>query len=97
MIIEKIRENGKYTAAICAAPTVLHAIGGLEGKTVTSFPGVRDKLTGADYSEERVVVDGKLITSRSPGTAMEFAFKILEILEGKDVADSVNQGVLARL
>lgn len=96
-IIEKIRGNGKYTAAICAAPTVLHALGGLEGKRVTSFPGVREKLTGVDYSEERVVVDGNLITSRSPGTAMEFAFKLLEILEGREKADSVNQGVLARL
>jgi len=44
-----------------------------------------------------VVVDGTIITSRSPGTAMEFAMKLLELLQGREVMEQVNQGVMGRL
>ncbi len=50
-----------------------------------------------EYSEERVVVDGRIITSRSPGTALEFALKLVEILFDRERMDSVNSGVMARL
>lgn len=64
---------------------------------MTSFPTVKDELPETHYSEERVVVDGTIITSRSPGTAMEFAMKLLELLQGREVMEQVNQGVMARL
>lgn len=86
----------KWVAAICAAPLVLHHVGLLAGRRATSHPAVSGALTGVVYVEERVVVDGKMITSRGAGTAMEFAFKLVELIRGTDVAEEVNRGVLAR-
>ncbi len=67
----------------------------LDGKRATSFPAVRDKLeaVGVDYQESPVVRDGKLITSRGPGTAMDFALELVEILEGKAARDKVESGL----
>jgi protein deglycase len=96
-LIERLRARNKITAAICAAPTVLSACGVLEGKRVTSHPGVRAQLAAGQIVDDRVVVDGPVITSQSAGTAMEFAFKLVELLCGRDKAAEVNQGVLARL
>jgi 4-methyl-5(b-hydroxyethyl)-thiazole monophosphate biosynthesis len=86
-------------AAICAAPTILAAYGLLAGKTVTSHPSVRDEIrkVAGTVSEERVVVDGDLITSQAAGTAMEFAFRLVEYLCGLAKVAEVNQGVCARL
>ncbi|HLA51072.1 MAG TPA: DJ-1/PfpI family protein, partial [Thermodesulfobacteriota bacterium] len=83
--------------AICAAPTVLSAIGITAGRTITSHPTVRTKLQREKLSEERVVVDGNIITSQGPGTAIEFAFKLVEVLFGKEKVLEVNKGVLARI
>ncbi|MBI4714471.1 MAG: DJ-1/PfpI family protein, partial [Nitrospirae bacterium] len=89
--------KGKDTAAICAAPTVLSAVGLLKGKRVTSHPSVQKDLTETKYSEDRVVADGPVITSRSPGTAMEFAMALVERLCGREKMEEINRGVLARL
>ena len=96
-LVEHHDEQGKYIAAICAAPTVLAEIGVTEGKKITSHPSVKAEFHHEKYSEKRVVVDGNLITSRAPGTAMEFAFKLVEILCGKEKVAEVNAGVLAEL
>lgn len=92
-VISALQEQaaaGKYTAAICAAPMALHAAGLLEGKRVTSFPGVIDDLSGTHHcSDERVVVDGGVITSKGPGTAMDFALTLVELLAGKTKRDAV--------
>ena len=58
---------------------------------------MKDKLGEAIYKDDRVVVDGRLITSQGPGTAMEFALALVEFLAGKEKMLEVNQGVLARL
>lgn len=92
-VISALQEQaaaGKYTAAICAAPMALHAAGLLEGKQATSFPGVIDALPGTHhYSDEKVVVDGRVITSKGPGTAMDFALTLVELLAGKTRRDAV--------
>jgi putative intracellular protease/amidase len=90
-------QSRKQVAAICAAPIILHSAGILKNTVVTSHPSVKDQLNDIEYSEERVVVDGNIVTSRSPGTALEFALKLVEILFGRDRMDTVNQGVMARL
>lgn len=97
-IIETFRARHRPIAAICAAPTILAAYGLLTGKTATSHPSVRDEIAkvAGHVSEERVVVDGDLITSQAAGTAMEFAFKLVEYLCGPDVVAEVNEGVRAR-
>lgn len=93
--VQDLYSKGKFVTAICAAPKVLSAIGLTEGRTITSHPSVRSEIKGK-LTEERVVVDGNMITSQGPGTAMEFAFKLVEILFGPEKAEEVNKGVLAR-
>ena len=96
-LIQKLHEEHKLIAAICAAPLVLQSAGILKDNTITSHPSVEEKLNAINYSQERVVVDGNIITSRSPGTAMEFAMKLVELLFGKERMEVVNKGVLAKL
>ncbi|WP_455209529.1 DJ-1 family glyoxalase III [Kaarinaea lacus] len=90
-LLAKMAENDKFTAAICAAPKVLASTGLLSGKRATGFPGVLEKLDlpTTDIVENAVVVDGKVITSRGPGTAMDFALQLIELLSGKDKRNSV--------
>ncbi|NQU10094.1 DJ-1/PfpI family protein [bacterium] len=97
--IAALQAQGKPLAAICAAPSVLAAYGALDGRQATSHPSVRDAVATRSraYSEERVVVDGPVVTSRAAGTAMEFAFKLVELLCGPAKVAEVNQGVLGRL
>ncbi len=76
---------GKYVAAICAAPSVLIKAGVLQGRKATVSPSGKDQVTAcAEFSSDRVVVDRNLITSRSPGTALEFALKLVEVLMGRE-------------
>jgi len=92
-LLKKMADTDRYTAAICAAPKVLAGTGLLEGKKVTSFPGTLDAFDGLDYRTDPVVQDGKLITSRGPGTAMDFALTLIENLVGKDRRDEVEAGL----
>ena len=96
-LLKAMHAEGKLIAAICAAPVVLHSLGFLDNRSATSHPSVKERLHGTRYSENRVEVDGNIITSRSPGTALEFALKLVEILFGMDRVDTVNKGVLARV
>ncbi|MBI3562926.1 MAG: DJ-1/PfpI family protein [Gammaproteobacteria bacterium] len=83
-LLKKMARQGKYTAAICAAPKALARAGLLTGKRVTSFPGSLDEvLDSVQYLEQAVVIDGKVITSRGPGTAMEFALVLIEQVLGR--------------
>lgn len=89
-MLKSMAGAGKYTAAICAAPMALHAAGLLEGKRATSFPGVLDRLPGTHtYLNDKVVTDGKIVTSKGPGTAMDFALTLVELLIGKPRRDAV--------
>ncbi len=86
--VQEMARSGKHTCAICAAPTVLKAAGVADGKAVTSHPIVQEEMKGLDYREDRVVVDGTVVTSRGAGTAMEFALELVRILAGPEKADS---------
>lgn len=92
-IIKAFHEN-KYIAAICAAPSILGLAGVLDGKTAVCYPGYELKLVGAAIGKQNVVVDGRIVTSKGPGTAGEFAFKLLEILQGVAVYTEVKKGML---
>jgi len=96
-LLRRLADSGRFTAAICAAPKVLAAAGLLDGRTATSFPGFLDpeRTPGLELSEAPVVEDGPVITSRGPGTAMDFALALVERLEGRNARDSV-EGRLQR-
>lgn len=96
-ILKEAAAKERYISAICAAPSILASAGFLNGKKATSHPSVRERMGGTDYSEARVVVDGRWVTSRAPGTAMEFAFELVRLLVGEEKVKEVNQGVMARL
>ncbi len=95
-LLKHMAEQGKYTAAICAAPKVLASAGLLQGKQATSYPGVIDgmKLTDTRYVDQAVVSDGKVITSRGPGTAMDFALVLIEKLVGKEQRNAVEAALI---
>ncbi len=95
-LLHKMAGADKYVAAICAAPRVLGNAGLLDGKQATSYPGHVDKmdLPGVTYLETPVVQDGKVITSRGPGTAMDFTLALIEILVGKEKRDQVEAGLV---
>ncbi|HET6370504.1 MAG TPA: DJ-1 family glyoxalase III [Nitrospiria bacterium] len=98
-ILSGMIEKGKYVGAICAAPSILAARGVLAGRAATSHPSVEAKVREgkADYRTDRVVSDGRFLTSRSPGTAMEFAFTLVELLVGSEKAKEINGSVMAKL
>ena len=94
-LLKQTASDDKYIAAICAAPKVLAKAGVLAGKQVTCYPGFLGNMDLPDtrLSNAAVVVDGKIITSRGPGTAMDFALELIQILLGKAKRDEVELGL----
>jgi 4-methyl-5(b-hydroxyethyl)-thiazole monophosphate biosynthesis len=84
----------KYVAAICAAPMVLATAGLLDGKRATCYPTCLDSYPSVDLQTAAIVEDGHLITSRGPGTAMDFALLLAERLVGKSKRDEVEAGLV---
>ena len=92
-LLQQMAQQGKYIAAICAAPSVLAASGLLDGKQATSFPGALDPFPKVKQQHAALVEDGKFITSRGPGTAMDFALTLVERLAGKTKRQEVEAGL----
>lgn len=90
-LLTRMAADNKFTAAICAAPRVLATAGLLNGKCATSYPGSLDgfPVENMQYLTSPVVIDGKIVTSRGPGTAMDFVLELIELLEGKERRQSV--------
>ncbi len=95
-IIREFAKKGKLVSAICAAPSVLGAAGLLEGKKATSYPGFEDKLTGAATSEDAVITDGNIITSRGMGTAIDFSLAIISYLKDAETAAELSKKIIYR-
>lgn len=92
--VQKQNKENKLIAAICAGPIVFGKAGIIDGKNITSYPGFDDHLQGCRYLTDAVVVDGNIITSRGPATAMAFAYKLLEVLGYGDEAKRISEAML---
>ncbi len=97
-MLKRQLEEGRAIGAICAAPaTVLDRHGLTEGKNITCHPVCQQAVKKASLSQDRVVRDGLLVTSQAPGTALEFALHLVEMLLGREKMLEVNKGVMARI
>ena len=85
-----------FVCAICAAPSILGRMGILMGRKATCFPGFEDQLLDAEVSSDKVVVDGKIITAKGAGCALDFGFAIVEQFEDKQTADRVAASMQCR-
>lgn len=92
-LAQRMTQQDKYVAAICAAPSVLAAAGLLDGKQATSFPGALTAFPKVKQQHAAIVEDGKIITSRGPGTAMDFALTLVERLAGPAKRQEVEAGL----
>ena len=95
----RVHESGGICAAICAAPAfTLAKFGLLDGRTATCYPSFEKEFdSSTKASEDRVVVDGNIVTSRGPGTSLEFSLKLAGILAGPAAADELQDQMLVRI
>jgi len=95
-MIRATQESGGYLAAICAAPMILGYSGFLVGKTVTFYPGFDKFMIGATRDEsKKVITDGKVITARGMGAAVDFGAALIAALKGDEAAEKVMKNIRA--
>ena len=93
-LLTRANNENKHITAICAAPSILGKMGILKGKTACCFPSFENELIGANVVFDDVVCDNNIITSRGAGTAHKLAFKIVEILKGKDESEKLRNSMV---
>lgn len=91
-LVKELYANNRMIAAICAAPTVLFDAGILEGKQYTAHFSTKDELQNIQ-EDQAVVIDKNLITSQGAGTALPFAFAIVEALLGHEIANKIKADI----
>ena len=96
-VVRYAYENGKYTAAICAGPTVLSDLGICDGKNATCYPGCEDGMGKAIMADNAsAVIDGKVITGTSAGCAVPFGLALISVLKGQEEADRIAKQIVIR-
>lgn len=93
-LLRRMHESGRFVGAVCAAPKVLARSGILKGLQATAYPGVLQAEQHPDITGQAVTRDGTVITSRSAGTAMDFALALIEALEGRDRREAVEKSLV---
>ena len=93
-VLKSFDRKGKWITAICAAPLVLLEAGILAGRKTTSYPAEKGSFPAESYQDENIVQDGHIITSRGVGTAVDFALRLVEILQGKHNRDQLADRIL---
>jgi 4-methyl-5(b-hydroxyethyl)-thiazole monophosphate biosynthesis len=93
-LLQKMAADGRYVCAICAAPSVLASAGLLDGKRATSYPCALDEFPNVQQQTTAIVEDAHLITSRGPGTAIDFSLTLLERLTGKAKREEVEAALV---
>lgn len=92
-LITRFAEQNKPIAAICAAPMILGKMGLLKGKKATCYPAFEQYLEGAQFTGAQVEKDGNIITGIGPGSAMEFALAVVELLLSKDKVQELKEAM----
>ncbi|WP_294587393.1 DJ-1 family glyoxalase III [uncultured Bacteroides sp.] len=95
-LILHFASQSKPIAAICAAPMILGKLGLLKGKKATCYPGFEQYLEGAECTGNPVERTGNIITGKGPGSAMEFALTIVELLQGKEKVQELKEAMCVR-
>lgn len=85
-IAKKFYLDNKLVFAICGAPLILEKAGILENKKYTCIPSVTSMIKSGSRINDKVVVDGNIITSMALGTSMDAALKLVEIIKSKEKA-----------
>lgn len=85
-ILHEMNEKGKYICAMCAAPIVLEKANLLIDKNYTAYMGYDQKIKQGHYLQDKVVIDGNIVTSRGPATSYAFAYKLVDLLGGDSLA-----------
>lgn len=91
--VQQFARQNKWLTAICAAPTILAQLDLMQGKKGICHPGFQQKLTGAELCHQDYVQDGMILTGRAMGASIPFGLKLLELLEGKEIAQKVAQAI----
>ena len=94
--IEDAVKNDAYVCAICAAPMILGKLGLVRGKNAVCYPGFEEYLDGATVPDEKVVRDGKIITAKGMGAAIEFGLAIVAVLKDEKTADSLAVATISK-
>ena len=92
--IDYCTANDLYIGATCAAPSILGHKGLLKGKKATCYTGFEQELTGAEVLDEPAVIDGKIITARGAGVAVDFGLKLVEALVSKEKSEKMGEALL---
>lgn len=87
-------EQGKFVTAICAAPTILAKLHITDGKHATVYPGMESEMGTAMMEDINAIRDGKVLTGRAPGAALDFGYLLLETLKGTEVMQKVRNGMV---
>lgn len=95
-MLKRLDHADKYIAAICAAPMVLASTGLLNERQATAYPGTLEATQWPEItiSNDPIVIDNNILTSRGPGTAMDFALTIIELLVDQATRDTVESGLV---
>lgn len=95
-LLKRHYQSNKAIAAICAAPIVLATTGLLNGKRATCYPGLLNATDWPDITltDEAVVIDDNILTSKGPGTAIDFALAIIEFLTNHSTRNEVEMGLV---
>ena len=95
-LLKKFKVEGKWLAAICAAPSILGQAGLLQGEKAICYPGYEEELIGAEVVREKVVVSNHIVTAVGAGAALDFGIKILEILKGREVSNTIRERMIVK-
>lgn len=92
--IQYCASNDRWIGAICAAPSILGHDGLLQGKTAVCYPGFEKDLTGAQLGSNPVEVDGRIVTARGAGVAIEFGLTLIRVLKGEEASKKVASAIV---